>query len=75
MINNTATEPPDSEKARCYDCRFLKGAVSWWCTNDEAKEARGTSIPGICQCPYWEPAKYKPPRKSLLARLWKIIIK
>lgn len=32
----------------------LKAFVSLWCTNEQAKEARGTSIPGCIKCPYWE---------------------
>ena len=34
------------EKRSCYDCKYLKSALSWWCTNEDAKKARGTSIPG-----------------------------
>lgn len=29
-------------------------AVSWWCTNKEASRLRGTNIPGIVNCPYYE---------------------
>lgn len=49
------------ELKRCYDCAFMKPALSWWCSNKEAIKARGTSIPGIKNCPYWEPDwKYIP---------------
>lgn len=68
MYENVASEPPDPEQKRCYDCRFMKGAVSWWCTNEEAIEYSGTSIPGFCQCKFWQPAKYRP-KKSLWDRL------
>ena len=46
---------PDPIQKRCYDCRHCKAAVSWWCTNEEAIKARGTAIPGVSQCPFWEP--------------------
>ena len=41
----------------CGFCGWLKAAVSWWCKNEDAHKARGTSIPGICHCPYWKPDK------------------
>ena len=40
---------------RCSDCAHMRGYVSWWCTSPEAKEYRGTSIPGVCECPFWKP--------------------
>lgn len=43
------------EKKSCYDCAHLKSALSWWCSNEEAIEARGTRIPGCIHCPYWSP--------------------
>lgn len=43
------------EKKSCYDCVYLKSALSWWCTNKEAKNARGTSLPGGVRCPFWGP--------------------
>jgi hypothetical protein len=48
---------PDSEKRSCFDCQYCQGAISWWCTNDDAREERGTSIPGCIDCPHWEPCK------------------
>lgn len=45
--------PPEIKRS-CYDCAFCKPALSWWCTNKEAIKLRGTSIPGIIKCPYWE---------------------
>lgn len=68
MYENVAKEPPDPELKRCYDCCFMKGAVSWWCTNEEAIAVRGTLIPDVCKCRFWEPAKYRP-NKSLWERL------
>jgi len=59
MIDNYATEESDSTQRRCYDCRSLKAAVGWWCTNKEAIAWRGTSIPGVHDCPFWEPAIMK----------------
>ena len=44
------------KKRSCYNCKSLKAIVSLWCTNIEAKKARGTSIPGCIKCPYWSPA-------------------
>jgi hypothetical protein len=48
---------PDVEKRCCADCKYLKAAVSWWCTSKNAIDVRGTSIPGVKNCPYWKPAK------------------
>ena len=45
---------PPEEKKSCSDCNHLKGVISWWCGNEEAKKARGTAIPGCILCPYWE---------------------
>jgi hypothetical protein len=41
-------------RRNCAECVYLKGRVSLWCTNKEAIEKRGTSIPGISNCPCWE---------------------
>lgn len=38
----------------CRDCYWLRGAISWWCKNDEAIDAHGTSIPGRTDCRFWE---------------------
>lgn len=44
-----------SEKEKCcYDCKYLKAKVSWWCVNKNAIKWRGTSIPGVKNCPFWE---------------------
>lgn len=48
---------PNAQKRNCFDCKFCKGAVSWWCTNKGAVKDRGTSIPGVNNCPHWEPVK------------------
>ena len=41
-------------KKNCADCIHLKGAISLWCTNKNASKARGTSIPGVSNCPFWQ---------------------
>jgi hypothetical protein len=42
-------------KRDCYHCAFLGGYISLWCLNDEASEYRGTKIPGIYNCHFWQP--------------------
>ena len=37
-------EAPEVRRS-CYDCGWLKAYVSWWCTNPEARKARGSAIP------------------------------
>lgn len=54
MVNNK----PDETKKRCYDCKHCQGTISWWCVNEKAVEARGTAIPGIKNCTFWEPATH-----------------
>jgi hypothetical protein len=49
--------PPDAARRACDDCRHMKAALSWWCTNKAACDARGTSIPGVHSCTFWEPAR------------------
>jgi hypothetical protein len=44
----------DTERKECYDCKYLKGAMTWWCTNDDAVKVRGTAYTKVCNCPYWE---------------------
>lgn len=39
----------------CVHCGFLVAYANWWCSNNDACEMRGTSIPGVCHCPYWKP--------------------
>lgn len=53
---------PDAERRACVDCGWLRGALHWWCMSEEAKEYRGTTIPGVHDCPFWKPAgpKKKP---------------
>ena len=60
---------PDKSKKRCFDCFYCKATVSWWCTNEEAINYRGTSIPGICDCIFWKPMLMKK-EISFLKRLF-----
>jgi hypothetical protein len=57
-----------SIKRNCATCAFLKGTLSLWCTNKNAIKDRGTGIPGIIFCPYWEKVEKK---KSLYERIFK----
>ena len=78
MIQNKCKwdEKPDAALRRCYDCAHLKGAVSWWCTNEEAIKYRGTQIPGVKDCPFWAPAPIEdPPFRIRLLRFWNRIFK
>ncbi len=45
---------PPEKRCNCADCFYLTGAINLWCTNEEAKKDRGTSIPGVNLCPHWE---------------------
>lgn len=42
------------EKQGCAWCKHCKAYVNWWCTNEEAKKARGTAIAGVIKCPYFK---------------------
>jgi hypothetical protein len=44
-----------SDRKACFDCKHLYSAVNPWCGSDEAIEFRGTAIPGVIKCTYWEP--------------------
>lgn len=57
MIEIVLKKPDVSNTKSCINCRSFRGAVSWWCINELAVEHRGTSIPGICNCGYWEQAR------------------
>jgi hypothetical protein len=43
------------EKKSCYDCGHLKNTLSWWCTSEDARKARGTTLPGCIKCTFWNP--------------------
>jgi len=43
------------ERKGCDSCAYLEGYVSWWCTNEDAREFRGTGIPGVRHCDFWYP--------------------
>ena len=36
------------------DCKWLRAYVSWWCKNEKCIEWRGTNIPGVKNCSFWE---------------------
>jgi hypothetical protein len=46
-----------SGKRQCEDCAHCKGAVSLWCTNDDAIRKRRTAIPGAINCRHWSPCE------------------
>lgn len=56
---------PDAAAKCCTDCRFMQAALTWWCVNDQARKARGTCLPGICGCPFWQPAHHYTWRDSI----------
>ena len=62
------------QERRCYDCKYLKSAISWWCMNEDAIEWRGTAIPGVCECPFWELMEQKTV-KSCLKKLTDVFVK
>ena len=45
---------PDHIKRSCDSCHYLIAKVNFWCSNEDAKEYRGTSIPGVCKCKFWK---------------------
>jgi len=70
MIEMYADKKPDPKQARCYDCLYLKGAVTLWCTNEKAVKYRGTRIADIRECfRFWEPMKMRPTKIGLFKRL------
>ena len=44
-------------RKNCAYCGWMKAALSWWCTNKEAIDYRGTLFPGINHCIFWKPDK------------------
>jgi hypothetical protein len=53
------TGVPNANKKSCADCKHCKALVNWWCKNKLAIKARGTKIPGVVNCPFWEGCKTK----------------
>ena len=82
MANNN--ELP-SVRRSCGDCVYCRGYISLWCKNPEAVKARGTAIPGIYHCPYWNRSRWydngwleipeQPHRVLRLIRLFPYLIK
>ena len=54
MTNEEVRNLPPEVRRWCPDCRFMYARVNWWYVNKKAIDARGTAIPGVHQCPYWE---------------------
>lgn len=54
MTNEEVRNMPPEVRRWCTDCRFMYARLNWWCGNKKAIESRGTAIPGVHQCPYWE---------------------
>lgn len=44
-------------RKRGPDCQYLTSALSWWCAHAKCSQERGTTIPGVIHCPYYEPRK------------------
>lgn len=42
------------EDKSCAYCKHLFSLVDWWCGNEDAIKARGTSSPGVIHCPYFK---------------------
>ena len=61
---------PDAERRCCAECRHCKAAGCWWCTNEDAVKWRGTSVPGIKNCQFWEPALPLEPPKPWWKRMF-----
>jgi len=62
--NKEREGPCDPEYKFCMskttgDCAYLTSALSWWCTNKDAAEYRGTTIPNIYNCPFYKERKGK----------------
>jgi hypothetical protein len=38
----------------CWNCKYLKPLVSWWCGNDEAIKHWNSALPRRKNCPFWE---------------------
>jgi hypothetical protein len=59
----------------CYDCKFLKSKVSWWCLNDKAAYHRGTRVAGARNCKFHEVIEEditnkRKNKKSLIQKIW-----
>lgn len=63
MVSMIATKKrPDPERGACVDCTHCQapGRISWWCSSLKAIKYRGTSIPGVKNCRFWEPIQFYP---------------
>lgn len=48
------------------NCRYLTSALSYWCTNKACSRRRGTTFPGVVNCPYYRPVEPSSWRENLL---------
>ena len=44
------------KRRNCVHCDFFLAHINGWCSNNKARKARNTKIPGY-YCPYWKPDK------------------
>lgn len=59
-------DKPDASYRICTECRYFKGYVTLWCTNDKAMEYRGTNMGCVYHCHFWKPMK----AASWVKRIW-----
>ena len=79
MINRglVGDETPFTRKS-CYDCGNIISALSLWCGCKEAREARGTILPGVILCTFWKPDlsyiddKYKTDENGYIPKISRI---
>lgn len=57
MAEEVKIELP-SVRRSCGDCVYCRGFISLWCMNPAAVKIRGSRIPGICHCPFWEKSRW-----------------
>jgi hypothetical protein len=48
------TGEPNKTLKRCFDCQSCRAAVTWWCTQEEAKKLNRGRV-GYWLCPHWSP--------------------
>lgn len=54
-MNDTNPDMKACSRHSGPDCRFLTSALLYWCTNKACAKLRGTTIPGIINCSFYEP--------------------
>jgi hypothetical protein len=43
------------------DCKYIQAALYYWCVNEACCRCRGTSIPGLVNCPFYQPVNKPSP--------------